>query len=264
MQNPHSETQVEISPDVQDAVESSAQAEVIPVDQDLYAAEDYSESTRNQLAASVVADAQREQREVEVVPVVEVFQSSNHTQTPTQNMMSDEESGVRNSYEAVSHSVAAETTIYQSTELNPFEILAHPVADLSGEWTPEKWEFWLRERVLVGKLFGGVLSLGQHGLMRGIIGGAVEFVIAAEHRVLTAEMRHGLLEALLEDWPQTVLEIVNVAPNEITPVQRKELRIKQAQIRAHELLVADPAIAPLITEFDGEVIELTMKDGAVG
>ena len=161
-------------------------------------------------------------------------------------------------------SVQTTTTVYQSGDLNPFEILAHPVAELSGEWTAEKWEYWLRERALVGKLFGGVLSLGQHGLMRGAIGGAIEFVIAAEHRVLTAEMRHGLLEALKEDWPQTQLEITNVTPDEITPVQRKELRIKQAQIKARELLVIDPVVAPLLTEFEGEIIELVMKEGLAG
>lgn len=142
----------------------------------------------------------------------------------------------------------------------PFEILAHPVADLSGEWTPEKWEFWLREHASKGELSGGVLSLGQHGMMRGAIGGESEFMIAREHHVLVSQMLDGLLAALKSDWPQTQLQITQSTPTEITPVQRKEKRLKQAKVRAHELLVNDPAIEPLMTLFEGEVVELVMKE----
>jgi len=143
----------------------------------------------------------------------------------------------------------------------PFEILAHPRAELLGEWSAEKWEYWLRERAQTGALSGGELSLGQHGLMRGEIGGKIEFVIAAEHRVLTSQMLDGLLAALKADWPQTQLEIVQATPIEVTPVKRKEARIVQAEIRARELLVSDPAIEPLMKLFDGEVVELEMKEG---
>ena len=146
----------------------------------------------------------------------------------------------------------------------PFEILAHPVADLSGEWTPEKWEFWLREHASKGELSGGVLSLGQHGMMRGAIGGDSEFIIAREHHVLVSQMLDGLLAALKSDWPQTQLQITQSTPTEITPVQRKEKRLKQAQVRAHELLVNDPAIEPLMTLFEGEVVELVMKESLTG
>lgn len=142
----------------------------------------------------------------------------------------------------------------------PFEILAHPVADLSGAWTPEKWEFWLREHASKGELSGGVLSLGQHGMMRGAIGGDSEFMIAREHHVLVSQMLDGLLAALKSDWPQTQLQITQSTPTDITPVQRKEKRLKQAQIKAHELLVTDPAIEPLMTLFEGEVVELVMKE----
>lgn len=142
----------------------------------------------------------------------------------------------------------------------PFEILAHPVAELSGDWTPEKWEFWLREHASKGELSGGVLSLGQHGIMRGAIGGEIEFMIAREHHVLVSQMLDGLLTALKSDWPQTQLQIIQSTPTEITPVQRKEKRLKQAQIKAHELLVTDPAIEPLMTLFEGEVVELVMKE----
>ena len=142
----------------------------------------------------------------------------------------------------------------------PFEILAHPVAELSGDWTPEKWEFWLREHASKGELSGGVLSLGQHGMIRGAIGGEIEFMIAREHHVLVSQMLDGLLTALKSDWPQTQLQIIHSTPTEITPVQRKEKRLKQAQIKAHELLVTDPAIEPLMTLFEGEVVELVMKE----
>jgi DNA polymerase-3 subunit gamma/tau len=142
----------------------------------------------------------------------------------------------------------------------PFEILAHPYAELSGEWTAEKWEFWLRERAQTGALSGGELSLGQHGLMRGEIGGKVEFVIAFEHKVLTSQMLEGLLAALKTDWPHTQLEIVQATPIEVTPVKRKEARIAKAEVRAHELLLSDPAIEPLVRLFDAEIVELVMKE----
>ncbi|WP_410209132.1 DNA polymerase III subunit gamma/tau [Aquirhabdus sp.] len=216
------------------------------------------------LASDMVGDGKIldfDQKESQAAAALVVDQLES-VESPKKSIAVDEP--LHASVEEITASVQTTTTVYQSGDLNPFEILAHPVAELSGEWTAEKWEYWLRERALVGKLFGGVLSLGQHGLMRGAIGGAIEFVIAAEHRVLTAEMRHGLLEALKEDWPQTQLEIINVTPDEITPVQRKELRIKQAQIKARELLVIDPVVAPLLTEFEGEIIELVMKEGLAG
>jgi DNA polymerase-3 subunit gamma/tau len=146
----------------------------------------------------------------------------------------------------------------------PFELLAHPVAELTGAWTAEKWEYWLRERAMTGALFGGVLSLGQHGIMQGQIGGTIEFVIAAEHHVLTSQMRDGLIAALKTDWPDTILEILFAEPTEITPVHRKESRLKFAQTRAHELLITDPAIAPFMVQFDGVVVELVMKEGLTG
>lgn len=142
----------------------------------------------------------------------------------------------------------------------PFEILAHPFAELSGDWTPEKWEFWLRERDQAGALSGGELSLGQHGLMQGEIGGKTEFIVAAEHRILTSQLGEGLLAALMVDWPQAQLEIVQATPAEVTPVARKAARIVQARIRASELLVSDPAVAPLITLFDSEIVALEMKE----
>ncbi len=171
--------------------------------------------------------------------------------------------------EKVSAEVQSTTIAYGNESKNstsspstqtPFEILAHPVAELSGEWTPEKWEFWLREHASKGELSGGVLSLGQHGMMRGAIGGESEFMIAREHHVLVSQMLDGLLTALKADWPQTQLQIIQSTPTEITPVQRKEKRLKQAQIKAHELLVTDPAIEPLMTLFEGEVVELVMKE----
>jgi DNA polymerase-3 subunit gamma/tau len=143
----------------------------------------------------------------------------------------------------------------------PFEILAHPYAELSGAWTAEKWEFWLRERAQTSALSGGELSLGQHGLMRGEIGGKVEFVIAFEHKVLTSQMLDGLLAALKTDWPQTQFEIVQATPIEVTPVKRKEARIAKAEVRAHELLLSDPAVEPLVRLFDAEIVDLEMKEG---
>ena len=161
-------------------------------------------------------------------------------------------------------SPSTQASVVATDSQTPFELLAHPVAELTGEWTAEKWEYWLRERALVGVLFGGVLSLGQHGIMRGVIGGKVEFVIAAEHHVLTSQMRDGLIEALKADWPETILEITLATPTEITPVHRKESRLKLAQARAHELLISDPVIAPFMAQFDGEVVELAMKEGLTG
>ena len=160
--------------------------------------------------------------------------------------------------------IAPQAEVTAKGAQTPFELLAHPVADLAGEWTAEKWEYWLRERALTGVLVGGVLSLGQHGIMRGLIGGHSEFVIASEHHVLTSQMRDGLIEALKADWPETILDITHAVPTEITPVHRKEARLKLAQARAHELLITDPVIAPFMAQFEGEVVELVMKEGLTG
>jgi len=143
---------------------------------------------------------------------------------------------------------------------DPFELLAYPIVALEGEWNAEKWEFWLRSQTLSG----GVLSLGQHGLLQGVIGGAVELIIPYEHRILASQMQEGLLMALQQDWPETQLTITHAEPADITPVLRKEQRIKQAQARAEELIVSDPRIAPLLQQLDGEILEMALKAGLTG
>jgi len=134
--------------------------------------------------------------------------------------------------------------------------MAYPVADLHGDWTPEKWEFWLRERDLTL----AVRNLAQHGLMMGCIGSALRFVIAPEHRVLTLEMLDGLQRALQHEWPNSTLEVDFSTPHGSTPVERKQQRRLQAEARAREWVLADPVIAPLVQHFGAQLIDLELKE----
>ncbi len=226
-----------------------------------------------EIETAVVAEASTVEAQIEEVAIDDIesnqgglFAAEEIQAEPEQTLISpvknviEEKVVVEVQTPTITYGEESASSLANPSTQTPFEILAHPVADLSDEWNPEKWEFWLREHASKGELSGGVLSLGQHGMMRGAIGGECEFMIAREHHVLVSQMLDGLLAALKSDWPQTQLQIIQSTPTEITPVQRKEKRLKQAQIKAHELLVTDPAIEPLMTLFEGEVVELVMKE----
>lgn len=138
----------------------------------------------------------------------------------------------------------------------PFEILAHPVAVLSGEWTAEKWEFWLRER----DLSPAVRNLAQHGLMRGSIGGENYLQLAPEYNVMAQQTQDGLLYALQDEWPNSRLVIELNAPNQALPVQRKAQRYQQAEARARELVLADAAVLPLVEQLGAELLSVELRE----
>jgi len=140
---------------------------------------------------------------------------------------------------------------------DPFVIMAYPPASLTGQWTVDKWEYWLRER----EISPAVRNLAQHGVMYGQIGGQDnQFVIAPEHRVLTLELVDGLLEALQGEWPNTKIQLEFAEPADVVPMRRKQIRRVQAEARARELIQADPVIAPLIAQLGATLVEMELRE----
>ena len=143
------------------------------------------------------------------------------------------------------------------TELDPVQLLQHPIVDLVGEWDSIKWEYWLRER----ELTPAVRNLAQHGVVCGQIGGQALFQIASEHRLLAVELFDGLQSAFAVDWPNTELTLqFELSATALLPMQMKQARYEAATARARELVLSDAVIAPLMQVLDAQIVEFELKD----
>ena len=142
------------------------------------------------------------------------------------------------------------------TELDPVQLLQHPIVDLVGEWDSIKWEYWLRER----ELTPAVRNLAQHGVLFGTIGGQMVFNIAPEHRVLAVELFDGLHAALQAEWPATEVTLRFEVPSSMLPMQMKQARYAAATQCARELVLADTVIAPILHQLEAEIVAFELKD----
>ncbi len=132
----------------------------------------------------------------------------------------------------------------------------HPFAELSGDWTLEKWEYWLRDRPLSGP----VRNLAQHGVMTGPIGAVNTFLISPDHRMIANQSLDGLLGALREDWPQVTLHLQLTAPEGDLPLDRKQQRQQQAEAVARHQVLHDPLLQPLFVDLDASLVSLTLRE----
>ena len=132
----------------------------------------------------------------------------------------------------------------------------HPYAELRGEWTLEKWEYWLRDR----PLNPAVRNLAQHGLMVGTIGQDNTFRISPEHRVIANQSLDGLLAALKQDWPMLTLRLELTAPEGELPLHRKQQRREHAEAVARHQVLHDPLLLPLFEVLDAELLSLKLRE----
>lgn len=146
---------------------------------------------------------------------------------------------------------------------NPLDLLTCPTAELVGEWTLEKWEYWLRNASLIP----AVLNLAHKGVMTGEIGKTAHLQVPkAVEKVAHDEFFQRLKARLQEDWAnmQVSYEILDASTSDqltdmTTPEQQQIKRKQQAQQAAEEKMLQEPVVQALITEFHAVVEKIELQ-----
>lgn len=162
----------------------------------------------------------------------------------------------------------AKTTTPANTEnpqivANPLDLLTCPTAELVGEWTLEKWEYWLRNASLIP----AVLNLAHKGVMTGEIGKTAHLQVPkAVEKVAHDEFFQRLKARLQEDWAnmQVSYEILDTSTSDqladmTTPEQQQIKRKQQAQQAAEEKMLQEPVVQALITDFNAVVEKIELQ-----
>ncbi len=138
--------------------------------------------------------------------------------------------------------------------LDPRELLAHSKVDMTGEWTPEKWEQWVRDY----ELSMPVRALAQHGLMYGTIDGIQVFKIDYEYRLMGEQLFADLIVALQQTWPHSEITLEYEPKHADVPEMRKESRFKKAHQHAHYLIRQDKHIQAVVTSLEAQIVDVEL------
>lgn len=128
--------------------------------------------------------------------------------------------------------------------------------ELVGEWTPEKWDYWLQTAREENILASDELALARQGTMVGQCDGRSTFLtnIDSKHLQTTFEQ---LATKLRQQFTQAdiSLEIDDSAQKtaNTTPESRQKLRLEQAAQGAQELLLASPVMRYLTERGEGKM-----------
>ena len=128
--------------------------------------------------------------------------------------------------------------------------------ELFGEWTPEKWDYWLQTAREEDILASDELALARQGMMTGLCDGPSAFVTSIDSKHLQATFQQ-LAATLKQQFTQAdiSLEIDDSAQKtaDKTPESRQKLRLEQAAQSAQELLLASPVMRYLTERGEGKM-----------
>lgn len=139
---------------------------------------------------------------------------------------------------------------------DPRALLRCAPQELVGEWTPEKWDYWLQTAREEDILASDELALARQGMMTGLCDGSSAFVTSIDSKHLQATFQQ-LAATLKQQFTQAdiSLEIDDSAQKtaDKTPESRQKLRLEQAAQSAQELLLASPVMRYLTERGEGKM-----------
>lgn len=202
------------------------------------------------------------QSEPDVVSSVEPLPTSNHLGVPVQQVVNNAPivdtpapaPAPVVQFETTTNSVvqpASDSTIVD----NPLDLLNCPLAELTGQWTLEKWEYWLRH----AELIPAVTNLAHKGVMQGEIGKTAQLHITPDVEKVANEFFARLQERLQQDFPEMQTTFTVVASLDATPEQKEQGRRLLAQQAAEKKVMTEPLVQQLMGEFDATVACVSLK-----
>ena len=135
-------------------------------------------------------------------------------------------------------------------------MLRCPAQELIGEWTPEKWDYWLQTAREVDILAPDELALARQGMMTGLCDGKAVFVTSVDSRHLQATFQQ-LAAKLKQQFTQANIDLkidgsIMIAENK-TPERRQQKRLVQATALAESKLLSTPVMQYLTERGEGRM-----------
>ena len=144
-------------------------------------------------------------------------------------------------------------------------MLRCPPQELTGEWTPDKWDYWLQTAREEGSLAEDERALARQGMMIGSCNGKATFITSVDSKHLQATFQQ-LAAKLQQQFEQADIDLqidgsVMQADNK-TPERRQQLRLEQATSVAESMLLESPVMQHLISRGEGKMgkVKLTQLD----
>lgn len=144
---------------------------------------------------------------------------------------------------------------------DPRSLLKCAPVELVGEWTPEKWDYWLQTARESGALAYDQLAMARQGVMTGEISGESVFKVAFDTKNMQSIFKH-LANHLNQQFGAQVSIAVDTSLNsgneDFLPQNRQKLREVKAKDYAKQLLTNSPVMQRLIHDFKGEIVNLKL------
>ncbi|WLF84617.1 DNA polymerase III subunit gamma/tau [Moraxella sp. ZY210820] len=159
------------------------------------------------------------------------------------------------------HQLSKVPELVQPNELSPQQILQLPEQDLTGQWTAEKYEYWLRKHSELSPVIQGFI---QDGMMTGDIIGVSVLNIPRQYEM----MLHGFIphieQALKKIDRHNSLQInwvEQLEVNVMTPLRLQQQREMKAHQQALKWLHQHQGIASFVQTFSGQIRDIELEQG---
>jgi|26BtaG_2_1085354.scaffolds.fasta_scaffold06211_1 DNA polymerase-3 subunit gamma/tau len=145
---------------------------------------------------------------------------------------------------------------------DPRILLKCPPQTLAGEWTVEKWDYWLQTARENKQLAEDELALARQGVMTGSCDGEATFLTGVNSPHLHATFAH-LITKLKDQFPNTEISLqvdpsigqqtLTETGNGRTPEMRQKQRLQQAETVATQKLQQSPVMQYLTNLGQGQM-----------
>lgn len=146
---------------------------------------------------------------------------------------------------------------------DPRKLLYCPPQELTGEWTPEKWDYWLQTARASNSLASDQLALARQGMMTGQCNGESTFVTGVDSRHLQSTFQE-LAAKLQSEFPQAKIDLQvdsSVMQDENkTPERRQYQRTLQATALAESMLLESPVMQYLSERNEGKMGKIKLVE----
>ncbi len=139
---------------------------------------------------------------------------------------------------------------------DPRTLLRCAPQELTGEWTPEKWDYWLQCAREAGSLATDELALARQGMMTGHCNAKAVFVTAVDSKHLQATFQQ-LAAKLQEQFTQADISLQIdssiMQADDKTPERRQQKRLIEARTVAESRLLNTPVMQYLTERGEGKM-----------
>ena len=137
---------------------------------------------------------------------------------------------------------------------DPRTLLRCAPQELIGEWTPEKWDYWLQTAREAEILAQDELALARQGMMTGVCNGKSTFVTSVDSKHLQVTFQQ-LAEKLQQQFTQADIGLQIdgsvMQADDKTPERRQQKRLVQAKTVAESKLMNTPVMKYLTERGEG-------------